>query len=378
MLAGLALLAMAPGAIPYWEQHPSMPGFRRSLGKAAIYSADVVDYLRVNRENVVARLLHLPRGDLAYAPGLITVALTLVAWVRARGERLAGVRLPAYSLPKLERCLVWIAIAAFILSLGPILQIAGNRLPVPLPYAALYFIVPGFAAMRAPGRFAELVLLVLAIFAARGFDVLQSRLAQPASRAMLLATVSIAAIALAMSAPIPLVEYPTRDSMPEAWRWIARQPGRFGILELPMPANEADESERDAMRQIWVLDHGKPRADGVSGFSSPSHESFRSLMHTFPERLAVRAIAERGIRYVIVRYGEYAPADAARIRYQLIRCARWSRCSLRARTSSTRSRTRSCSRARRRPGPRDEPGLRRDRAPLAGRAHFRPRPSRGR
>src|SRR5439155_14418878 len=53
--AALALIAMLPGAWPYWLQHGTMPGFRRSLGKAALYSADLLDYLRVNRENTLAR-----------------------------------------------------------------------------------------------------------------------------------------------------------------------------------------------------------------------------------------------------------------------------------------------------------------------------------
>lgn len=317
LCSALALLVMAPGALPYWQLHASLPGFRRSLGKAVIYSADVVDYLRASRENLMGRVLHLPRGDLAYAPGLVTVALAFVAWWRARAERLANVQIPVYPLPRLDRAFAWIAASAFVLSLGPILKIGGHTLPAPLPYAAFYFTVPGFAGMRAPGRFAEIVLLIGAVFAARGYDVLRERVSAPAARAALLAVVTAAMLATAMSASVPLVEYPGRETMPAAWKWIARQPGNFAILELPMPSSEADESERDAVRQIWALYHGKARADGVSGFSSPAHEGFRALMRSFPERLAVRAIAERGVRYVIVRYAEYAPEDAARIRYDL-------------------------------------------------------------
>ena len=151
---------------------------------------------------------------------------------------------------------------------------------------------------------------------ARGYDVLRERVFPPA-RTALLAAVTVAMLITAMPAAIPLVEYPDRETMPAAWKWISRQPGAFAILELPMPSSEADESERDAVRQIWALYHGKARADGVSGFSSPAHEGFRALMQSFPERLAIRAIAERGVRYVIVRYAEYAPEDAARIRYDL-------------------------------------------------------------
>ena len=315
--AGLTLIVMAPGALPYWQLHATLPGFRRSLGKAAIYSADVVDYLRSSRENLMSRLLHLPRGDLAYAPGIVTVALAFVAWWRARAERLANVQLSVYPLRRLDRAFAWIAGSAFVLSLGPILKIAGLTLPVPLPYAAFYYVVPGFAGMRAPGRFAEIVLLIGAVFAARGYDVLRERVSAPAARAALLAAVTAASFLTAMSASIPLVEYPDRATMPAAWKWIARQPGAFAILELPMPSSEAEESERDAVRQIWVLHHGKARADGVSGFSSPAHEGFRALMRSFPDRLTVRAIAERGVRFVIVSYAEYAPEDASRIRYEV-------------------------------------------------------------
>ena len=209
------------------------------------------------------------------------------------------------------------ALSAFVLSLGPILKVAGQTLPVPLPYAVFYYIVPGFAGMRAPGRFAEIVLLIGAVFAARGYDVLRERAPGRVARGALLVVVTAAMLATSMSTPIPLIDYPGRETMPAAWKWIAKQSGHFVILELPMPSSEADESERDAVRQIWTLYHGKARADGLSGFSSPAHEGFRALMQSFPERLAVRAIAERGVRYVIVRYGEYVPQDAARIRYDL-------------------------------------------------------------
>ena len=105
--------------------------------------------------------------------------------------------------------------------------------------------------------------------------------------------------------------------MPPVYEWIARQPGAFAILELPMPASEAEEDERDVVRQIWGLYHGKPRADGVSGFASPSQEGFRSMMRSFPDVLTVRAVADRGVRWVVVRYGEYPQGEATRIREEI-------------------------------------------------------------
>ena len=313
LAAGLALLAMLPCAWPYWQEHVAMAGFTRRLGKAALYSADLLDYVRVNRENALGRVLHLPRGDLAYAIGIVTLALA-AAGVRARR---AWPAVPE-RLPGFDRFLGWLAGLAFVLSLGPILHVAGHRLPVPLPYAVLYLAVPGFSSMRAPGRFAELVLLVAALFAARGYDAVRARTRNTVESGLAFAGVVLAAVATAWSAPIPLVTYPTAATMPPVYRWIADQPGRFAILELPMPFRESEESERDAVRQIWLLYHGKARADGVSGFSSPAHEGFRALMRSFPDPLAVRAVAGRGVRFVIVRYGEYDRREAARIAHEIV------------------------------------------------------------
>ncbi len=314
--SALALVAMLPGALPYWLQHVRMPGFHRTLGKAVLYSADLVDYVRVNRENVLARTLHLPRGDLACALGLPALALVVAQlWPRREPPE----REPL-GLRRFWTWLAWIAAAGFVLSLGPILNVAGHHLRFPLPYAVLYFTVPGFSGMRAPERFTELVLLAAVIAAAFGYDRLRAGLAgtaRGAARAALFAGTIALAIAGAWSAPIPMVVYPTRASMPAAYEFLARQPGRFAILELPMPAREADETDRDVVRQIWGLYHGKPRADGVSGFSSPAQESFRALMRSFPDPITVSAIVERDVRYVVVRYGEYEPQEAARIRYEI-------------------------------------------------------------
>ena len=309
----LALLVMLPGALPYWLEHGAMPGFTRRLGTAALYSADLLDYARVNRENALARALHLPRGDLAYAVGLVTFALAAVGLAARRAAPPWVARLGRFGA-----FLGWLAAAGFVLSLGPVLKMAGRMLPVPLPYAVLYFTVPGFSSMRAPGRFAELVVLVAVLFAVRGYDVIRARTRGATGRILLGSGIVTAALATAWSAPLPMVAYPGADTLPPVYRWIASQPGRFAILELPMPFRESEESERDAVRQIWLLYHGKARADGVSGFSSPAHEGFRALMRSFPDPLAVRAVAGRGVRFVIVRYGEYDRPEAARIAHEIV------------------------------------------------------------
>src|SRR5258705_13660421 len=94
------------------------------------------------------RLLALPSGPQAYWPGVIAVMLGIVGAVVARRTRAPVAKLP-----------LLLAAAGFVLSFGPVPHVGGRVLWIPLPYALLYFVVPGFSSMRAPARFAALVAL---------------------------------------------------------------------------------------------------------------------------------------------------------------------------------------------------------------------------
>lgn len=276
-------LLILPGVLPYLVQQQAMPAFRRTLGMAALWSADLLDYAR-------------PRGEHAFLPGLLVAPLALWAWVRRR---------PGTGFMAL------LAGVGFVLSLGPLLHVAGRRLLLPLPYAAGYFLLPGFSSMRAPGRFALLVLLASVVTAALAADGWRRRW-RPASLLLALGV----AVSLVVSWPLPvaLTEYPRRQEMPPVYDWLARQPGDFAILELPMPRRVTDESHRDIVRQVWTLAHGKRRLDGVSGFVPPDLEVFRMTMAGFPRPGVLRAAARRGARLLIVHYGDYEPSHAAELR----------------------------------------------------------------
>ena len=64
---------------------------------------------------------------------------------------------------------------AFWLSLGPEIRRAGVTLDWPGLYTVLYQYVPGFTALRVPGRYASLVFLFLGIAAAVGVAAIESR-----------------------------------------------------------------------------------------------------------------------------------------------------------------------------------------------------------
>src|SRR5467141_3033126 len=84
----LALLLVLPVAIPYIREHVALPEFHRSLGESALYSADVLDYMKLNRNAMMRRWIPIPTGAQAYWPGLVTALLAILgareAWNRSR------------------------------------------------------------------------------------------------------------------------------------------------------------------------------------------------------------------------------------------------------------------------------------------------------
>lgn len=292
---GLAAAGAAlPVARPYLLQARATPEFERTLGQAALYSADVLDYFRAGDWSRLASIWPAGASERAASVGVVTALLALLVLGRA----LRG-RGPL-------QYLVALGATGFVLSLGPLLQVAGHRLPVPLPYAAFHLAVPGFASMRAPGRFAVLALIAAGALAALGWDALRRRLPGPAAALAFGVLLSLAAIET-LPAPIARVELPREESLPAVYRWLREQPGAFAIVELPLPAAEAEEGERDARRQMYVLHHGKPSLDGVSGFSPRRQERFRHTMQAFPADSSLAAARARGARYVVVHGGETAP-----------------------------------------------------------------------
>ena len=180
---------------------------------------------------------------------------------------------------------VWSALVFGILSLGPLLQIGGRYrfsldrlLPegvtIPLPFALLHF-VPFLNANRAPNRFSLLVMLALSALVAFGaYRLLGGRSAAPGSSARALRgpgpspwrtwTLAplLAAVLIVEHLAVPL---PTTDArVPEIYRQIGAEPGRFSVLQLPLGWRNSYETfgSEDTRLQYYQSVSGKPIIGG--------------------------------------------------------------------------------------------------------------------
>jgi len=228
------------------------------------------------------------------------------------------------------------AVVAWLLSLGPVMHVLGHSSfsvfgsTIPMPYLALYSLVPGFSVMRVPARFVVLASLALAVlvgYALSGWsDWLSARQVKdeakprrPPVRPLVYALVT-ALIALdSLSVPYPMAAVGYHIQFYER---IAKQPGDFALLELPL------RPMSDYMSYQTV--HGHPIVYGYLSRQPP--DSFVGgtpvlhwLLNTTPvsalsagdAAAGATALHGAGIRYVVVHWWAFTDAEAAAMRAKL-------------------------------------------------------------
>ncbi len=133
------------------------------------------------------------------------------------------------------------ALGGWILSLGPILHVWGERFflgqRIPLPYAGLYFL-PFFNILRVPARFMVLTMLALAVLV--GYALASGARERPRWWPSRLRSVRggwlslVAAVLILfeyLAVPYPLL--PLDYQLP-FYQQLAQEPGQFAILDLPL------------------------------------------------------------------------------------------------------------------------------------------------
>ncbi len=231
-------------------------------------------------------------------PGLLVVLLALAGLVNRRAGR--------------DRWLLLaLAVVPVVLSFGLTLRVFG--LSIPMPYRALYDIVPGFQAMRVAARMGVLALLGLAGLAALGVQQvawLAGRAAPGLSAwpARLRSTPWLpgALVGLALAGGV-LLEGVTRIDLPPAlpvpgrdasirpdYDWLRDHPAP--TIELPMGEGPVASS----WPNYWSLHHWNQVVNGYSGNITPTYLLLRERMKEFPSEDTIWLLQGIGVENVVV------------------------------------------------------------------------------
>jgi hypothetical protein len=188
--------------------------------------------------------------------------------------------------------------------------VAGKITFIPLPYAALFYALPGFAAVRVPSRFAVMVALALALLAGIGALLAVRRWGTTPKRRMAVVALVVAlALVDTLSHPLPMHPQPRATELDT---FLARR-AEGPVITLPMPTyqNEADGA-LEVSRMIAGLTHGLPMVNGTSGFTPRSYLDLARQLERGPSPQALDALAAIGVKTLVIRLDQLPQAQRER------------------------------------------------------------------
>ena len=290
---GLSVLVAAflavPPLLPYWRAHREQ-GLARSLHEATSFASEPQNYLatpaRVHYDAWSQRFFGARGG--AFFPGLTALALAALAFAGG-----------GWRSPK-SRMLLAIALAGFVLSLGP-------RTPA---YAVFRALFPPMQGLRDPSRFGYLVLLAVGLLAPFGLAWLRRRF--PA-RGTLLAALLIAAVNLeALVAPI---QYTPWGGFSPLYARVAAAPAGSVLVEFPFYG--PGEIYRNAEYVLASTAHWKPLVNGYSGFTPSAFAGRAERLRGFPDDASLAELRAVGATHVTVHVARYRAPRLLAIEFAL-------------------------------------------------------------
>lgn len=314
----IAFLAIAPfiagvvdGAVPL-----------RGIESAIPYSASPTDYLLPFTGHPLWGGwvgAHIDRSlwiEASLYPSVIMGGLAMLALLYGKATRLGSRKTYHF---------VFMAVVGFVLSLGVTLHWLSKPVSVTLPSALrwlqapdgtsillpaflAYRVLPYFASIRVPMRFAPFVHLFLYALAAGGAAWLLSLIS---SRARTIAAVGILALLIIDFLP-PRMELSAVDGRPVDY-WIGEQEMEGAVAQLPF------DQSADSQEQIYyTLVHGRPYIGGLyTSFRTSQFEAIRPVLAGFPSPESIALLRELGVRFVVVdsvwyeERGQLADVDTA-------------------------------------------------------------------
>ena len=316
-LSGIYLTAfflpfLALAHVAWWRRHPP----RGRPGWGALLAAEAVAALVLLPSALAYRAVQAELGSsrspfvnailsfrLSTLPDLVapwTLGLLLVAGIALRRRAPARFREDA-------GLLLAITGGALVLSLGPAISLPRDLGTVWGPYALL-LPIPGFTALRVPGRVIHVALVGACTLAAGGFAAATARWSRPA--VMALAGATLIAVALESRPPhVATIPVPPPRTLDRIYGWLATQPPTLHLVELPTdPFLLAT-----AYRQYASTLHWKPMLDGTMGIFPPIHPYMQRELARFPDRDVVADLRALGITHVVVHLDKVTDADRARV-----------------------------------------------------------------
>lgn len=191
-----------------------------------------------------------------------------------------------------------LTVVSFVLALGPALHIFQNTVRVgflpaiPLPYAVLYYLVPGFSGFRTPSRWIVLCLIALVVLIG---IYLKGKVNKK------IFVILAVLVLFEVSRPMRFYDVPKVRDFPEEQKWLAKNYVGVPIIQFPIYGWWDSELKVETGREYYSTIHWHPMYNGYSGFSPKEwEENVKWLQREFPSEVSINFLKSKGIKLVVV------------------------------------------------------------------------------
>jgi hypothetical protein len=288
----------------------------------SIISATPDDWIR-GTSQIYAGFMEV-KGEKMLFLGMTPLLLSLAAWLHRRkldDLQLEDPRRRTFSPMHTVTVYGWIVVIAYVMTLGPVLNV--GEAVIPLPYMILAQI-PAFGWMRIITEFIMVAIVGTAVLSAYALLLLSRSTDRLNYRLAMVAVAVVLAIELAPAngsgthrilSPTPpfgsasLNPVSRKNNIPPIYTWLAQQPAGTPVFHYP-----------NAQANVFIYHyyqrfHNQPMLNGYGAFEPVWYVNTK--WEEFPTPEIMQIITDRAIRYVIVHKDMMSADDQASFNQRL-------------------------------------------------------------
>jgi hypothetical protein len=292
-LIGVAIFGVVSAlmAYPYLKVLQLHPEAKRTDGDLHLFSPMLRAFVTAPAQSLLWGHAHQAARDSMAAPA----ETTLLPGFFLIGLAVAGLFFSVWSL----RVRLWLlggAVFSLILAMG-------TQFLWGVVYLPLFWWLPGWSAIRTPGRLFVWTTLALAILAAGAVAALVERAVEvaadrdPPRPGVLVRLATLLPIVLVLVEGINIVPHPV----------VPRAPAGFLAADGPVLVLPSD-TKADFFPMFWSTGRFPKIVNGISGFTPKDQDAARKATHEFPDTVSVDFLRTAGVRQVVVVKGQLGSA----------------------------------------------------------------------
>ncbi len=205
-------------------------------------------------------------------------------------------------------------VSAFLLSLGPRIQITDGAPTIAGPYSILSFL-PGFHSLRSLARSSIFVVFALVTFASMGWAPMFERMRSMKRWVVsgFLAGAVIFELVLTPFVPVWVERAPRFADLPPVYTWIREHHESFTMIELPIGKNVLIEGRYTYASAF----HGMKMVNGYSGHFPDTFQDAMKIMPGFPNDASIEFLRALNVDLVVLHKDLFSPEEWERITREL-------------------------------------------------------------